>query len=101
MVQWNVRTACYLFSSIQSCLLESKLPVRYWNYALRDSADGKKTPPNKETTRMSFEVVYGKPSLDVHHIRPSGCLVEFSPPVKELKTFEPTCVMLSFLTPSV
>lgn len=38
---------------------------------------------------IPFSIVFGKSTLDVDHIRPFGCRVQFCSPVKILKTLEP------------
>lgn len=82
------RTHSVLLGSMRSCLIQSKLPNSYWNYVIRHVTDCRNFVPHSGTKKIPFEVVFGKPSTDVRHIRPFGCRVEFRPPVKKLRTFE-------------
>ena len=83
------RTHSVLLESVRSCLLDSKLPEIYWNYSLKHVTNCRNIVANKKTTKIPYEIVFGKPSPDLSHIKPFGCRVEFRPPVKKLKTFEP------------
>lgn len=82
------RTHGVLLSSIRSCLQKAKLPMTYWNYALRHVTDSRNVLPVSGTGKTPYEIVFGVPSPNVRHMRPFGCRVEFRPNVKRIEVFE-------------
>ena len=78
-----------LTSMIRSCILQSKLPQSYWNFALRHVIDCKNAVPHSKTKKAPYEVLFGKRNGNVRHFRTFGCKVSFKPTSRRSKTFAP------------
>lgn len=82
------RVHIVLISSLRSCLKQSKLPLPYWNYALRHVTNCQNLLPHS-TTKTPYEIVHGNTSLEIIHLTPFGCRVEFFTMTKNIGTFSP------------
>lgn len=82
------RAHSVLPSNIKSYLIQSKLSKSYFNYALRHVMDCRKVVPHRKPKQTHFELLFGKLSTEVLHIRTFCCCVEFRPRSKQIGRFE-------------
>lgn len=72
---------------MRSCLIKFNLSNSYWVYALRYVTEFRNVLLHSATKRAPFDILFGKKSIDVRHIRRLGCRAEFCRPLKKLETF--------------
>lgn len=78
-----------ILSLASLCLHQAKLPMRYWEFALKHVADCQNFVPNSVTEQVPFETVFARAPSDISHLKPYGCRVLFRPAAKTLDTFAP------------
>ena len=83
------RTHGTILALARSCLLQSKLPLKYWGYAVRHVTMCKNVVTHSTTGRIPYDELYGTRSPDLEHLRPFGCRVQYHPVKPTLKTFKP------------
>lgn len=86
------RTHQTVLSLARTCLQESKIPEKYWSYAVRHVVDCRNFVRHQGADKSPFEILFGRPSTDLTHIRPFGCHMVCRPPGKKLGTFSPRAV---------
>lgn len=69
-------------------LSKAKLPLEYWNYTVKHVVDCKNTILHGTKNQVPYEILYGKKSSHLSHLKPFGSRMHFHPNVKNLKTFE-------------
>lgn len=72
----------------RAILRQSKLPIRFWNYAILHAVKCKNLLPHSTTGKIRFEVVHGHHSTQLQYIRPFGCRMLYHPITDRLPTFE-------------
>ena len=83
------RTHGTIFALARSCLLQAKLPLKYWGYEARHVTTCKNVVPHSMTGSIPHEDAYEIRSPDFAHLRPFGCRVLYYPAKPTLKTFKP------------
>lgn len=74
---------------MRTCLIQSKLPFPYWNYAPRHITDCQNVSPRTTTKKVPYEVMCGKTSPEIHHVRPFRCRIEFFTMIEKIGTISP------------
>ena len=83
------RTHGTILALARSCLLQSKLPLKYWAYAVEHVTTCKNVVTHSTTGRVPYDDLYGTRSPDLTYLRPFGCRVQYHPVKPTLKTFKP------------
>lgn len=73
------RTHGIVLSMARSCLVQAKLPMRYWGFAVRHVADCKNNVPHSATKKVPVSVIQGSTSPSVEHLRPFGSRMLYQP----------------------
>lgn len=75
-----------ILSLARSCLYESKLPEKYWSYAIRHVADCRNFVSGKKGM-SPYGVLFGNPPPGLGHLRPFGCHMVCRPSGNKIGTF--------------
>lgn len=78
-----------LLTAARAVLLQTKLPMSYWDYAVRHLAWCKNIVRHSKTVRAPYRDVMGHDCADIHHVRPFGCRILYHPVTARLPTFKP------------
>lgn len=71
------RTHGVILSLARSGLKDSKLPMKYWSFAVRHSANFKHAVEHSSTKRVPFELLFNRSPPYLSHFRPFGCRMMF------------------------
>lgn len=65
----------------------ARLPIGYWNYAIRHVTKCKKSVLYSVTKNTAYEAVFGHPPPDISYVKPFVCRMTYQPPIRSLPVF--------------
>lgn len=83
------RTHSTILGLARTCLAQAKLPLQYWEYAVKHVADCKNSVRHSVKNKAPCAALYGCKPAGLHYLRPFGCAVAYRPCVKQQRTFAP------------
>lgn len=74
-------------SSARACLIQSKIPESFWNYAIRHVANCRNAVRLEAKNQIPYQAVFKRSTPYTKYLRPFGCRVLHQPVKNKLSTF--------------
>lgn len=77
-----------ILTAALAALLQAKLPMKYWDHAVRHVAWCKNMVRHGKTGETPYSLLMGNPFHDIYHVRPFGCRMLYHPVTARIPPFD-------------